>query len=195
MKSIILTIVSTILGVLTLMIVMTVSGRENRSTEIKSSLPSVVEETVSNMEASQKYSINDTNEFLADLVSSLSVRLDSNSGIAVNILKCDKDSGILSVRVTESFTHPNGKPGTVTCDRNVVLNKMPDKDGERHSVIFFIGSDDYKTYYVDDGEYVAAPEDPVMEGKIFYGWKDMGGYLADFSQPVTENMVYYADIR
>ena len=133
--------------------------------------------------------------FLADLVSSLSVRLDSNSGIAVNILKCDKDSGILSVRVTESFTHPNGKPGTVTCDRNVVLNKMPDKDGERHSVIFFIGSDDYKSFYVDDGEYVAAPEDPVMEGKTFYGWKDMGGYLADFSQPVTENMVYYADIR
>lgn len=195
MKSIILTIVSTILGVLTLMIVMTVSGRENRSTEIKSSLPSVVEETVSNMEAGRKYSINDTNEFLADLVSSLSVRLDSNSGIAVNILKCDKDSGILSVRVTESFTHPNGKPGTVTCDRNVVLNKMPDKDGERHSVIFFIGSDDYKTYYVDDGEYVAAPEDPVMEGKIFYGWKDMQGYLDDFSRSVTENMVYYADIR
>ncbi|MBD5556843.1 MAG: hypothetical protein HDQ95_16260 [Roseburia sp.] len=195
MKSIILTIVSTILGVLTLMIVMTVSGRENRSTEIKSNLDSVVEETVSNMEASQKYSINNTNEFLADLVCNLVAELDSDSGIEVNILKCDKERGILSVRVTETFKHPIGKPGTVTCDRNVVLNKMPVDLPEQHNVIFFVGSDDYKSYYINDGECMEAPEEPVLEGKTFYGWKDVEGYLADFSQPVTEDMIYYADIR
>lgn len=195
MKSIILTIVSVILGVLTLMIVMTISGRENRSAEIKSSLSSIVEETVSNMEVSQKYSINNTNEFLADLVSSLSASLDSDSGISVNILKADQEKGILSVRVTESFTHSNGKPGTVTCDRNVVFCKMSGDFSEQHNVIFFIGSDDYKSYYINDGECMEAPEEPVLEGKAFYGWKDVGGYLADFSQPVTEDMSYYADIR
>lgn len=195
MKSIILAIVSTILGVLMLMIVMTVSGRENRSTEIKSNLPSIVEETVNNMEVSQKYSIDNTNEFLADLVSSLSASLDSDSGISVSILKTDQEKGILSVRVTESFTHPNGKPGTVTCDRIVILNKMPVELPEQHNVIFFVGSDDYKSYYINDGECMEAPEEPVLEGKTFYGWKDVEGYLADFSQPVTEDMIYYADIR
>lgn len=147
------------------------------------------------MEISQKYSIDNTNEFLADLVSSLSARLDSDSGISVNILKTDQEKGILSVRVTESFTHPNGKPGTVTCDRNVVLNRMPDELPEQHSVIFFVGADDYKSYHINDGDCVTAPNDPVLEGKTFFGWKDMEGYLADFAQPVTEDMVYYADIR
>ena len=44
MKNVIVMMISAILGVLTLMVVMTMNGRTNRSMELQSSLPSVVED-------------------------------------------------------------------------------------------------------------------------------------------------------
>lgn len=123
MKNIILIISETMMGVLTLMIVMTIDGRMNRSMELQSNLSSVVEETVDNALLKKKYGVNDTNEFMADMVSELAVVLDAKSDITVDILQCDKEKGILAVKVTAAFLHPNGKVGTVTCERNVILDR------------------------------------------------------------------------
>ena len=115
MKNVIVMMISAILGVLTLMVVMTMNGRTNRSMELQSSLPSIVESTLENMAVSKKYTINDRNEFLADMVESLAVSLDAASDIKVDVLGCDMEKGLLSVRVTAEYLHPNGKTGTVTC--------------------------------------------------------------------------------
>jgi len=124
MKNIILMISGTIIGVLTLIIVMSIDGRMNRSMELESSLSSVLEETVENVFLKKKYEINDSNEFLADLVSELSVLLDANSDITVSVLQCDKEKGILVVKVTATFMHPNGEKGAVSCERSVIFNKL-----------------------------------------------------------------------
>ncbi|MBQ8278250.1 MAG: S8 family serine peptidase [Roseburia sp.] len=124
MKKIVLMITGIILGGLTLMIVMTAYGRMNYSMELKSNLPSAVEETVENMMLSNKYSINDTDEFLADFVQTLVISLDAKSDITVDILQCDREKGILTVKVTASFLHPNGKSGTVECERTVIFNRL-----------------------------------------------------------------------
>ena len=66
MKNIATMISSIILGAITLLIVMTVQGRMNRSTELESNLSSIIEETVEIMTVDKKYDIEHAEEFLAD---------------------------------------------------------------------------------------------------------------------------------
>lgn len=195
MKSFIMMTISAILGGIILMIVMTIDGRSNRSMELQSNLPSAVEETVEIMAVNQKYSINNPNEYLADFVENLSVLLDSNSGIKVEILNTDKEKGLLSIRVMEEFEHPNGKAGMVECERTVVLNKLEEPGTETYTVRFLLAPDaekSYKSYRVLAGDTVPVPAEPESGLSTFTGWADGNGYLADFSQPVTQDLDYYA---
>lgn len=123
MKNIVTMITSTILGVITLMIVMTLQGRMNRSMEIESTLPEIVEEvTVDRMEQSS-YSIDEADVYFAELAQNLTIAIDSDSNIKIEIMKLDVETGALSIRVTEEFRHPNGRVGTVDCERTVILDK------------------------------------------------------------------------
>lgn len=200
MRNIVLIIVSIILGVLTLFIGMTIDGRMNRSVELKSSLSSAIEETVENMAVKEKYSINNVNEYIADFVEDLSASLDADSDIMVKVLKMDKEKGILSLRVTESFTHPNGEAGTVECERNVILNKVDKLVPEKHIVSFYLTKADmdagracYKSYVVYEGDILTVPVEPRMDGASFAGWVASDGYMADFSLPVEQDRCYYAE--
>ncbi len=194
MKNIALGIINIILGTLTLMIVMSVYGRMNRSMEMQSSLSSVVEETVENMTVNPKYTIHNTNEWFADFVQNLSVRLDTQSDITVEIMQCNKEKGILSVKVTETYLHPNGKQGTVVCERNVILNKLQEDAPERYTVAFYVGTELYKEYSVWEENKINVPASPQNVTGTFHGWVDEHGNTVDFSQPITENVICYADI-
>ena len=196
MKNIVLAIVSTIIGVLTLMLVMTVYGRINRSMELQSNLSSVVEETVENMALNPKYSIQNTNEFLADLTENLVFLLDSKSDISIYIQQCDKEKGILSVKVELAYTHPNGNEGGVSCEKTVIINRLPETvKTAMYKVTFCVGADLYKEYMVEQGSMISAPAEPQCTEGTFYGWIDANGYLADFTQPVTQDVTFWADVR
>ena len=179
-----------------MMLVMTVYGRTNRSMELQGNLSSAVEETIENMALNPKYNIHNTNEFLADFTESLSVLLDSQSDINIHILQCDKEKGILSVNIELGYTHPNGNEGRVSCEKTVIVNQLPKAaETDTYKVTFCLGADLYKEYLVEQGSSISAPADPSVEEMTFYGWIDGNGYLADFTQPVTENIVFYADVR
>ena len=195
MKNVIVMMISAILGVLTLMVVMTMNGRTNRSMELQSSLPSVVESTLENMAVSKKYAINDRNEFLADMVEALTVSLDAASDIKVDVLECDMEKGLLSVRVTAEYLHPNGKTGTVTCERTAILEKMPQEETIQHTVCFYVAGELYKQYKVQKNDRISTPAQPQVNGKVFRGWVDGNGYLADFTQSVTQDISYFADLQ
>ena len=122
MKNIVTIISCTLIGAITLAIVMSVSGRMNRSMEVKSNLPSAVEETVENLSL-KKYSIADIEEYLADFTATLSDFIDTDSELTVSVAGADIERGILSVKVTETFVHPNGRTGTVSCERTVLLEQ------------------------------------------------------------------------
>ena len=101
MRNIILMITGTILGVLTLLIIMTINGRMNRSMELQSNPSSVVEEAVENLTETNRYI--GQNEFLADMTEELSDLLDSECNIMVNILESDSENGMLSIKVIADF--------------------------------------------------------------------------------------------
>lgn len=165
--------------------------------ELKSNLPSAVEETVEIMAIDKKYSIGNYNEYIADFISNMSDVLDSDSAIMVEVINADKERGLLSIRVTEEYKHPNGKIGKVDCERTVILNKVDVDVPETFTVKFWVTNAAgeqkcYKSYKILEGDSPVTPVNPTNAYASFNGWVDSNGYLADFSQPVTQDLEYYA---
>ena len=181
------------LGVITIVSVMVSGGRSNREMELADNLPAAVEETVSELMKEKNYDITSENEMIADMVEDLSRKLDSNSDITVNIENIDVTKGLMSIKVVASYQHPNGKEGSVSCERTVVFNKLQDDPAELCRVRFLV--DDariYKTCNVWPGDTVSAPSEPTVSGKTFECWVDVEGNPVDFTRPVTQSQIYYA---
>lgn len=181
------------LGVITIVSVMASGGRSNREMELADNLPAAVEETVSELMEEKNYDITSENEMIADMVEDLSRKLDSNSDITVNIENIDVAKGLMSIKVVASYQHPNGKEGSVSCERTVVFNKLQDDPAELCQIRFLV--DDartYKTCNVWPGDTVSAPSEPTVSGKTFECWVDVEGNPVDFTQPVTQSQIYYA---
>lgn len=180
------------LGVITIVSVMASGGRSNREMELADNLPAAVEETVSDLMEEKNYDITSENEMIADMVEDLSRKLDSNSDITVNIENIDVTKGLMSIKVVASYQHPNGKEGSVSCERTVVFNKLQDDPAELCRVRFLVDARTYKTCNVWPGDTVSAPSEPTVSGKTFDCWVDVEGNPVDFTQPVTQSQVYYA---
>lgn len=197
MKNIVNMLIVLVLGVIAIASMMTVAGRSNREMELTNNLPSIAEETVNILFADKKYDINNRDQFISDFAEYLTVVFDNDCDIVVNVMKADLEKGVLSVRIVAEYEHPNGEPGKVSCDRTVIFDKVTEDEPEVYTVKFFTGHSGeiqcYKSFQVYAGEKVQAPVVPQSETGAFTGWVDANGYLADFSQPVEQNLVYYAD--
>ena len=180
------------LGVITIVSVMASGGRSNREMELADNLPAAVEETVSDLMEEKNYDITSENEMIADMVEDLSRKLDSNSDITVNIENIDVAKGLMSIKVVASYQHPNGKEGSVSCERTVVFNKLQDDPAELCRVRFLVDARTYRTCNVWPGDTVSAPSEPTVSGKTFDCWVDVEGNPVDFTHPVTQSQIYYA---
>jgi len=194
MKLIIRAIVTTCIAGVIFLTIMAVSGRMNRSMELKSNLPSAAEETAENLLA-KKYDVADKNQLEADFLETLAYAIDSDSNIRLKVNAADKEKQLLSISVTEEFKHPNGKPGTVSYDRTAVVNKLQEEVLETYQVSYYLTNTDtecYKRYTVHADDMVPVPKDPVAEGKTFTGWADAEGNALDQNMTMTQDAVYYA---
>lgn len=194
MKLIIRAIVTTCIAGVIFLTIMAVSGRMNRSMELKSNLPSAAEETAENLLA-KKYDVADENQLEADFLETLADTLDSDSDIRLKVNAADKEKQLLSVNVTEEFKHPNGKQGTTSYDRTTVVNKLSEEEPETYKVSYYLSEADpgcYKCYTVLKDDAVPVPKDPVTQGKSFTGWVDAEGNALDQNMTITQNTAYYA---
>ena len=194
MKLIIRAVVTTCIAGVIFLTIMAVSGRMNRSMELKSNLPSAAEETAENLLA-KKYDVADKNQLEADFLETLAYAIDSDSNIRLKVNAADKEKQLLSISVTEEFKHPNGKPGTVSYDRTAVVNKLQEEVLEIYQVSYYLTNTDtecYKCYTVHADDMVPVPKDPVAEGKTFTGWADAEGNALDQNMTMTQDAAYYA---
>nr|WP_303098554.1 InlB B-repeat-containing protein [Roseburia inulinivorans] len=194
MKLIIRAIVTTCIAGVIFLTIMAVSGRMNRSMELKSNLPSAAEETAENLLA-KKYDVADKSQLEADFLETLAYAIDSDSDIRLKVNAADKEKQLLSISVTEEFKHPNGKPGTVSYDRTAVVNKLQEEVLETYQVSYYLMNTDtdcYKCYTVHADDMIPVPKDPVAEGKTFTGWADAEGNALDQNMTMTQDAAYYA---
>lgn len=192
MKSAMKIIVGAILGVLVLMMILTINGRMNRSMEIKSNLSSAIEGATEELKLEKSYNIENADQYLADFTEAISVAIDSDGEIRTEIMNVDKEKGLLSIRVTETFTHPNGKEGTVSEDRTVILNCVSEEESETYTVKFYAAQGEvraYKKYTVIKGDVISLPVNPMKVGMTFGGWVSPTG--ADMTAPVESDLEFY----
>ena len=194
MKLIIRAIATTCIAGVIFLTIMAVSGRMNRSMELKSNLPSAAEATVENL-LTKKYDVTDKAQLEADFLETLADTLDSDSDIRLKINAADTEKQLLSVSVKEEFKHPNRKDGTVSYDRTVIVNKLSKEEPETYKVSYYLSDADpgyYKCYTVLKDDVIPVPKDPVLEGKTFTGWTDADGNALDPDMTITQNTAYYA---
>lgn len=199
MKNLVLGITYTILGCITIAIIMTLYGRMERSDELERNLSSIVEETVENMMLHTDYEITDKDQFISDLVQNLSVAMETDSDIKVSIMKEDTEKGLLSVRVYENFKHPNDKDGTVSCDRTVIFNSLTEEENITCDISFYLSKEDmlnnrdcYKKYKIRLEDSINVPKNPQLDGKTFKEWRNEDGTVADFPVSASGDAKYYA---
>ena len=65
----------------------------------------------------------------------------------------------------------------------------------QHKVSFYVEGKLYKQYAVQKNDSISAPVQPQVNGKVFRGWIDGNGYLADFTQPVAQDISYFAELQ
>ncbi|MBO5069262.1 MAG: hypothetical protein J6C37_02720 [Roseburia sp.] len=208
MKNAVMIFVNVIFWVFTLVIAMAISGRMNRSVELQSNLSTAVETAISQMTVEETASgmtieeelQSDEEMVIAECIEYLVTALDTDSDVQVDVMQSDTKKGVLAIRVTENFKHPNRKDGTVRCDRIAIWDRTSETEAEQYEVKFYRTKADmvseencYKAYTVREGDRIAAPATPGEEGAVFLGWRDSNDYVADFSEPVEQNQAYYAE--
>lgn len=198
MRNTVMILMSAILGIITAAIVMTIGGRMNHSVELQSNLSSVMEKTLEKMQTMQENAVNEE-EMLAACVENLAVSLDTDAEVTVEVMEADMEKGILAVRVKEKFEHPNGKNGGAQWERIVIRNQVEEPETAQYKVRFYRSKAEmaadtvcYKAYTVQEGERIFAPANPGKKDAVFACWKDSNDYMADFTQPVQQDLIYYA---
>ena len=222
MKHTVMIFINVIFWMLVLAIIMTISGRMHRSVELQSNLSTALETAASHMNpervltgtaaadgataVAENAADGAMEDYLitAECVEYLVTTLDTDSQIAVDVMKADARKGLLSIRVTEVFQHPGGQEGSVSSQRTVLWDRafeaVEAEEGQQYEVRFYqskadmlSGTDCYKIYTVHAGDCIAAPAPPMNLAHTFAGWRDRYDAMADFTQPVEQYQAYYAD--
>jgi hypothetical protein len=191
MKHVIYGVISIVTVVLTLVLMAAVAGRHTREQEMQVALRQAVEESVDQVMMQGKYTLHSKEELVADFTSLLVGRLrtkDPNLHLKVDIAGVDEVRGLLSVHVTEEFTHPNGRIGTTEASATVVFEQEEKRDLFRvdyivpKSICLEAQGDnvyipeEYKSYLFEEGDRIKAPVNPPNYGaKHFAAWADEDG--------------------
>lgn len=159
-----------------LLILMALYGRNARETEIQNALANAVETALSDVKKEGIGQDMDSDVFTADFLQSLLVQMNSESDVKVSVLEADPEKGILSVEVTETYLHPNGKRGTVSAVRNVIFDRTEPEAPAVYTISYFLPDNTlYKKYSLVKDSTAPVPVPPKEEGKTFDGWVYLSG--------------------
>lgn len=111
-----------ILGIF-IALILTVQGRNTRQNELSQSIDSAMKTAMEQAALDDAQISGNQEAFMAVFLESLLVQCSSDSDITVNVLELDLEKGLFSVEVKEAYLHPNGKEGTVSVTRTVILDQ------------------------------------------------------------------------
>ena len=171
-----------IIMIIFIAIILTLHGRATRANENTNALVTAIETSLSSVMNQKAYSIEDSDEFVADFLETLLIQYESDSEITVKILKQDMEKGLLSVEVDEKYNHPNGKDGTVSVQRTVIFDKKVEKEPVYHTIQYMVDGKEYKKFSLLEGEALISPQEPDKEGHSFlYWWDNATGRRVDIT--------------
>lgn len=124
MKHLIFALTAAVIAILIFVILFSLHSRDIRRAELERSLDAAAEQTLKKACVTDTYSIGDNDELISDFITSFLGKLKSDGkDIEVEILAADIYKGILSAHVTEKYTFPNGKKGTIEADTTAIVER------------------------------------------------------------------------
>ncbi len=157
-------------------------------------------------------------EFTELLTAQLNTKNDKNFALTIDIYEVDSEKGLISLKVTEQFTYPNGKVGscettaTIVLEQEIsettytvtytipqdVLNKLNEINQKNLSVPDYSGElyglpETYASYTITEGKTLIVPTNPPnFENYHFVTWVDAEGNVLDATSKVTKDTEYFA---
>lgn len=164
-------------------ILFSLDSRSIRQQEIENALEEALKSCAESIWADSTYTAQTEDEFAADLIQTITTQIESDSAVSIRILDLDNEKGIVSAEAVLKYNYPNGKTGTVSTVKTVIMEKNvfnPDADiKQTYTVAFYlpdVPEDElYKQYKVLENAACIVPENPEIEGKTFVRWQTADG--------------------
>lgn len=164
-------------------ILFSLDSRSIRQQEIENALEEALKSCAESIWVNSTYVAQTENEFAADLIQTITTQIESDSAVSIRILDLDNEKGIVSAEAVLKYKYPNGKTGTVSTVKTVIMEKNvfnPDADiKQTYTVAFYlpdVPEDElYKQYKVLENAACIVPENPEIEGKTFVRWQTADG--------------------
>lgn len=164
-------------------ILFSLDSRSIRQQEIENALEEALKSCAESIWVNSTYAAQTENEFAADLIQTITTQIESDSAVSIRILDLDNEKGIVSAEAVLKYNYPNGKTGTVSTVKTVIMEKNvfnPDADiKQTYTVEFYlpdVPEDElYKQYKVLENAACIVPENPEIEGKTFVRWQTADG--------------------
>lgn len=191
MKNFIFGVIIVIIGILLTASILTINSRMTRDKENNDSLANAVETAVTNTIEHNNYSINNNEEFIADFLQHLLIQFENNSDIEVDVAGIDYKKGLLSIKVVEHFTHPNGKDSTIDYETTVILEKAAET--VYYDIEFYDNDNELLKKYTLVEETKIPPIKIMDTKKSVKGWRDENGQVVNLNDvTVDRNRKFYA---
>lgn len=176
MKNVVMGAMMSIIIALITIIILTTDDRIVRINEDNTALANALDESISIIDT-DKYSISDTSQLIADITEGLLMQIESDSDITINVMDADRDRGIVTIEAVQDFIKPTGKSGQVAATRTIILEeKQPedtyDEDNKIYNIHFLTPEGDtYMNMGVKNQEKLIIPEAPEGNYWMYNGTK------------------------
>lgn len=114
MKQFIIIIGMSVIAIIVSMILMSKESKMDRQDELSRAVSAAVKQTVNASQITNQQEITSDKEMVAQFIQIMSVNINSNSDISVEVMGVDYREGMLDVLVTAKFKYVSGKTGTVS---------------------------------------------------------------------------------
>ena len=161
--------------VMVVVIILTITGRANRQSEVNNSLQISVEAAVAETMNNRAYTVNNSQELISDVLQGIESMIGTTNGsIQAKIDKVDKAKGIAVLTVMENYVNPNGEKGSVSYTKKVVLDQHEPHDDSAdpliHTASFYVDGKLYKKAVLKKDFQFNKIKAPAKNGKTFIGW-------------------------
>ncbi len=179
MKNVILGITGGFLAVYMVILSLSLYGIQTRKNELENCLAQITEgfleeHYVPEVLRTEQTSFLSKEEAAQMLREEIAMRISSDTQVQTEVLACDMEKGLLSVRVTERFSLPGGRQKTLVFAKTAIIDRSIEEE-ETVDIRFDVDGSVYKVYSLQPGEVYPVPKTPQKSGRRFLGWRAASG--------------------
>lgn len=166
MRNFALGMLSMILLLMTILVMSTVYGRSARQNELELALNSSMNHALESLNKERSEAPLTEDEFVAFFIEDFVTQINSVSDVSIEVLDLDIPKRLFSVKATLKYNHLNGRLGTVSSTKTIVLEQFRNDDAIMAVEFVWSGTnpsgdpESYSTeYYIANKENLKAQHD------------------------------------